>query len=89
MLVISTANLYFNDPNLAPDTIYTYKIYALHSGATFAYAITSARTLKKCDETLTSVGLSSHAIVSLSQLISYVNFQSRVLAGLRALKGAA
>ena len=40
-------------------------------------------------ETLTSVGLSSHAIVSLSQLISYVNFQSRVLAGLRALKGAA
>jgi CMD domain protein len=40
-------------------------------------------------ETLTSVGLSSHAIVSLSQLISYVAFQSRVLAGLRALKGAA
>ena len=40
-------------------------------------------------ETLTSVGLSSHAIVSLSQLISYVNFQARVLAGLRALKGAA
>ena len=40
-------------------------------------------------ETLTSVGLSSHAIVSLSQLISYVNFQSRVLAGLRMLKGAA
>ena len=39
-------------------------------------------------ETLTSVGLSSHAIVSLSQLISYVSFQSRVLAGLRALKGA-
>lgn len=40
-------------------------------------------------ETLTSVGLSSHAIVSLSQLVAYVNFQSRVLAGLRALKGAA
>jgi CMD domain protein len=38
---------------------------------------------------LTAVGLSAHAIVSLSQLISYVNFQSRVLAGLRALKGAA
>jgi CMD domain protein len=38
---------------------------------------------------LTAVGLSSHAIVSLSQLISYVNFQSRVLAGLRMLKGAA
>jgi CMD domain protein len=40
-------------------------------------------------ETLAAAGLSSHAIVSLSQLISYVNFQSRVLAGLRALKGAA
>lgn len=40
-------------------------------------------------ETLTSVGLSSHAVVSLSQLIAYVNFQSRVLAGLRMLKGAA
>ena len=38
---------------------------------------------------LTAVGLSSHAIVSLSQLISYVNFQSRVLTGLRMLKGAA
>ena len=38
---------------------------------------------------LTAVGLSSHAIVSLSQLVSYVNFQSRVLAGLRMLKGAA
>jgi CMD domain protein len=38
---------------------------------------------------LTAVGLSSHAIVSLSQLIAYVNFQSRVLAGLRMLKGAA
>lgn len=38
---------------------------------------------------LTAAGLSSHAIVSLSQLIAYVNFQSRVLAGLRALKGAA
>jgi CMD domain protein len=36
-------------------------------------------------EELQAVGLSSHAIVSLSQLISYVNFQSRVLAGLRAL----
>ncbi len=40
-------------------------------------------------EGLTAAGLSSHAIVSLSQLISYVNFQSRVLAGLRMLKGAA
>lgn len=40
-------------------------------------------------ENLTAVGLSPHAIVSLSQLISYVSFQARVLAGLRALKGAA
>jgi CMD domain protein len=40
-------------------------------------------------ETLTAAGLSSHAVVSLSQLIAYVNFQARVLAGLRALKGAA
>jgi CMD domain protein len=40
-------------------------------------------------EGLTAAGLSSHAIVSLSQLISYVNFQARVLAGLRMLKGAA
>ena len=31
----------------------------------------------------------THAVVSLSQLIAYVNFQSRVLAGLRMLKGAA
>ncbi len=38
-------------------------------------------------EELLAVGLSSHAVVSLSQLISYVNFQSRVLAGLRLLKG--
>ena len=40
-------------------------------------------------ETLTAAGLSSHAIVSLSQLIAYVSFQARVLAGLRMLKGAA
>jgi CMD domain protein len=40
-------------------------------------------------EELLAVGLSSHAIVSLSQLIAYVNFQARVLAGLRMLKGAA
>ena len=40
-------------------------------------------------ENLLVAGLSSHAVVSLSQLIAYVNFQSRVLAGLRALKGAA
>ena len=38
---------------------------------------------------LMAAGLSSHAIVSLSQLISFVNFQARVLAGLRLLKGAA
>jgi len=40
-------------------------------------------------DNLLAAGLSSHAVVSLSQLIAYVNFQSRVLAGLRALKGAA
>ena len=40
-------------------------------------------------DNLLAAGLSSHAIVSLSQLIAYVNFQSRVLAGLRALKGGA
>jgi CMD domain protein len=40
-------------------------------------------------EGLTAAGLSSHAIVSLSQLVSFVNFQARVLAGLRMLKGAA
>jgi uncharacterized protein YciW len=38
---------------------------------------------------LLHAGLTPHAVVSLSQLIAYVNFQSRVLAGLRALKGAA
>jgi CMD domain protein len=40
-------------------------------------------------ENLLVAGLSSHAVVSLSQLIAYVNFQSRVLAGLRVLKGGA
>jgi CMD domain protein len=40
-------------------------------------------------ENLLVAGLSSHTVVSLSQLIAYVNFQSRVLAGLRMLKGAA
>ena len=38
-------------------------------------------------DNLLAAGLSSHAVVSLSQLIAYVNFQSRVLAGLRMLKG--
>jgi uncharacterized protein YciW len=38
---------------------------------------------------LIAVGLTPHAVVSLSQLICYVNFQSRVLAGLRMLKGGA
>jgi len=38
---------------------------------------------------LLSAGLTPHAVVSLSQLIAYVNFQSRVLAGLRMLRGAA
>lgn len=35
---------------------------------------------------LLAAGLSAHAILSLSQLIAYVNFQSRVLAGLRMLR---
>ena len=38
-------------------------------------------------DALLAAGLSPHAVVSLSQLIAYVNFQSRVLAGLRMLKG--
>jgi len=37
---------------------------------------------------LLGAGLSAHALVSLSQLIAYVNFQSRVLAGLRMLGDA-
>jgi CMD domain protein len=37
---------------------------------------------------LAAMGLTPHAIVSLSQLIAFVNFQARVLAGLRALEGA-
>jgi len=37
---------------------------------------------------LLAVGLTPHAVVSLSQLIAYVNFQSRVLAGLRMLRDA-
>jgi uncharacterized protein YciW len=37
---------------------------------------------------LAEAGLGPHAVVSLSQLIAFVNFQSRVLAGLRALENA-
>ena len=44
---------------------------------------------RKDIDNLLAAGLSSHAVVSLSQIIAYVNFQSRVLAGLRALKGLA
>ena len=44
---------------------------------------------RKDIDNLLAAGLSSHAVVSLSQLIAYANFQSRVLAGLRALGGAA
>ena len=44
---------------------------------------------RKDIDNLLAAGLSSHAVVSLSQLIAYVNFQSRVLAGLRMLKGVA
>ncbi len=39
-------------------------------------------------ERLTAAGLTPHASVSLSQLIAYVNFQARVLAGLRMLRDA-
>jgi CMD domain protein len=35
---------------------------------------------------LVAAGLSRHAVVSLSQVIAFVNFQSRVLAGLRMLE---
>ena len=42
---------------------------------------------RKDIDNLLAAGLSSHAVVSLSQLIAYVNFQSRVLAGLRMLQG--
>lgn len=37
---------------------------------------------------LIAAGMTPHAVVSLSQLIAYVNFQSRVLAGLRMLRDA-
>jgi uncharacterized protein YciW len=40
-------------------------------------------------DALLAAGLTPHGVVSLSQLIAFVNFQSRVLAGLRMLKGAA
>ncbi len=36
---------------------------------------------------LLAVGLSPRAVLALSQLIAYVNFQSRVLAGLSMLRG--
>jgi uncharacterized protein YciW len=39
-------------------------------------------------EDLAGVGLSPHAVVSLSQVIAFVNFQSRVLAGFRMLGAA-
>jgi len=37
---------------------------------------------------LLAAGMTPRAVVSLSQLIAYVNFQSRVLAGLRMLRDA-
>lgn len=43
---------------------------------------------RKDVDNLLAVGLSSQAIVALSQVIAYVNFQSRVLAGLRMLREA-
>jgi uncharacterized protein YciW len=39
-------------------------------------------------DNLLTAGLSPHCVVSLSQVIAYVNFQSRVLAGLRMLRDA-
>lgn len=39
-------------------------------------------------DALLAAGLSPRAVVALSELIAYVNYQSRVLAGLRMLKGA-
>ena len=44
-----------------------------------------ARASRRDLDDLTGAGLSLHAVVSLSQLIAFVNFQSRVLAGLRML----
>jgi len=44
---------------------------------------------RKADiDALLADGLSPHAVVSLSQLIAYVSFQSRVLAGLRMMRDA-
>jgi len=48
-----------------------------------------ADAMKADIDALLAAGLTPHAVVSLSQLIAYVNFQSRLLAGLRMLKGAA
>ena len=39
-------------------------------------------------DNLRTAGLSPHGVVALSQVIAYVNFQSRVLAGLRMLRDA-
>ena len=39
-------------------------------------------------DALLAAGLSPHGVVSLSQVIAYVHFQSRVLAGLRMLRNA-
>jgi len=48
---------------------------------------TDPESARKADiDDLLTAGLSPHAVVSLSQLIAYVNFQSRVLAGLRMLR---
>lgn len=49
---------------------------------------TNPESATKADiDSLLAAGLSPHAIVALSQLIAFVSFQSRVLAGLRMLKG--
>jgi CMD domain protein len=39
-------------------------------------------------DALRAAGLTPQAVVALSQLVAYVNFQSRVLAGLKMLRGA-
>lgn len=50
----------------------------------------SPRDATKGDiEALTAAGLSEPDIVRLSELIAFVNYQVRVIAGLRLLKGAA
>ena len=70
----------------------TSPLNGAHGAAVMAHVdrvTTSPDSATKSDiDGLLAAGLSPHAVVSLSQLIAYVNFQSRVLAGLRMLRGA-